>query len=129
MELELVLNGIQCQCCLIYLDDVIVFSDNFNDHMKRMETVLDIIKPQKCQLLRKEVTFMGNVVSEKGIQPNPDNIANVLAWPTPKTVRQVLGMGSYYIRFIKDFSILVRPLTDKEINLLGQMNATMFLND
>jgi hypothetical protein len=120
--MEMVLNGLQWQSCLIYLDDVIVFSDNFNDHMKRLETVLDRMskaglkfKPEKCQLLRKEVTFLGHVVSEKGVQPNPDNIAKILAWPTPKTVtevRQVLGMGSYYRRFIKDFSILVRPLTD-----------------
>ena len=120
--MELVLNGLQWQSCLIYLHDVIVFSDNFNDHMKRLETVLDRmskaglkLKPEKCQLSRKEVTFLGHVVSEKGVQPNRDNIAKLLAWPTPKTVtevRQDLGMGGYYRRFIKDFSILVRPLTD-----------------
>ena len=87
--MELVLNGLQWQSCLIYLDDVIVFSDNFNDHMKRLETVLDRmskaglkLKPEKCQLLRKEVTFLGHVVSEKGVQPNLDNIAKILAWPT-----------------------------------------------
>ena len=58
--MELVLNGLQWHFCLIYLDDVIVFSDNSNDHMKRLETVLDRIyktglmfKPEKCQLLRR----------------------------------------------------------------------------
>jgi hypothetical protein len=54
-------------------------------------------KPEKCQLLRKEVTFLGHVVSEKGVQPNPDNIAKILAWPTPKTVtevRQVLSIAN-----------------------------------
>ena len=101
--MELVLNGLQWQSCLIYLDDIIVFSENFNDHMKRLETVLDKmskaglrLKLEQCQLLRKEITFLGHVVSEKGVQPNPDNIASILAWPTPKTVtevRQFLGMG------------------------------------
>ena len=121
--MELVLNGLQWQSCLIYLDDVIVFSQNFNDHMKRLETVLDKmskaglrLKLEQCQLFRKEITFLGHVVSEKGVQPNPDNIASILAWPTPKTVtevRQFLGKGGgYYRRFIRDFSILDRPLTD-----------------
>jgi hypothetical protein len=83
--------------------------------MKRLETVLDRMskaglkfKPEKCQLLRKEVTFLGHVVSEKGVQPNPDNIAKILAWPTPKTVtevRQVLGMGSYYRNFSRLYSV------------------------
>lgn len=91
--MELVLNGLQWQFCLIYLDDVIIFSDNFHDQMQRLETVLDRIskaglklKPEKCQLLRKEVSFLRHLVSEKGIQPNPDNIAKILTWPTAKTV-------------------------------------------
>jgi hypothetical protein len=81
-------------------------------HCNPLSTI-SIRRSEKCQLLRKEVTFLGHVVSEKGVQPNPDNIAKILAWPTPKTVtevRQVLGMGSYYRRFIKDFSILVPRL-------------------
>ena len=100
--MELVLNGLQWQSCLIYLDDAVVFSDNYNDHMKRLETVLDKaglkLKLEQCQLLRKEITFLGHVYSEKGVQPNPDNIASILAWPTPKTVtevRQVIGMGGW----------------------------------
>ena len=62
-----------------------------------------------------EVTFLGHVVSQKGIKPNPDNIAKILSWPAPKNVsevRQILGMGSYYRRFIKDFSLMVKPLTE-----------------
>ena len=120
--MELVLSGLQWQICLIYLDDIIVFSENFEDHLKRLDLVLSRIskaglklKPEKCQLLKREVTFLGHLVSEKGIQPNPDNIAKILSWPTPKSVteiRQFLGMGSYYRRFIKDFSLLVKPLTE-----------------
>jgi hypothetical protein len=63
--------------------------------------------PEKCTILKPEVTFLGHVVSQKGIKPNPDNIAKILSWPAPKNVsevRQILGMGSYYRRFIKDFS-------------------------
>ena len=120
--MELILHGLQWQICLIYLDDIIVFSNNFNDHISRLDLVLQRIseaglklKPEKCQLFKPEVAFLGHVVSSHGIQPNPDNVAKILNWPTPKTVtevRQILGMGSYYRRFIKDFSRLVKPLTE-----------------
>ena len=114
--MELVLNGLQWQICLIY------FSENFDDHLQRLDLVLDRItqaglklKPEKCQFFRDEVAFLGHLVSERGIQPNPDNVAKILGWPTSKTVtevRQLLGMGSYYRRFIKDFSSIVKPLTE-----------------
>ena len=81
--------------------------------MQRLDLVLQRmaetglkLKPEKCQLLKPEVTFLGHLVSYKGIQPNPDNIAKLLAMPPPTTVtevRQLLGIGSYYRRFIKGF--------------------------
>lgn len=120
--MELVLKGLQWQICLIYLDDVIVYSKNFEDHINRLDMVLQRIlvaglklKPEKCQLLKSQVNFLGHVVSKKGIEPNPENVSKILNLPTPKSVRdirQVLGMGSYYRRHIKDFSILVKPLTE-----------------
>ena len=79
--MELVLNGLQWQICLIYLDDVIVFGSSFSEHMQRLETVLQRIldaglklKPEKCTLLKPEVTFLGNVVSQKGMQ------AKIIFW-------------------------------------------------
>jgi hypothetical protein len=62
------------------------------------------MKPEKCQLLKRELIFLGHLISCQGIQPNPDTAANILAWPTSTTVkevRQILGMGSYYRRFVK----------------------------
>ncbi|CAC5416352.1 Transposon Ty3-G Gag-Pol polyprotein,Transposon Ty3-I Gag-Pol polyprotein,Retrovirus-related Pol polyprotein from transposon 297,Retrovirus-related Pol polyprotein from transposon 17.6 [Mytilus coruscus] len=120
--MELLLHGLQWQICLIYLDIIIVFSYDFEEHMSRLDTVLNRIlesglklKPEKCELLKSEVTFLGHVISDKGIRPNPDNTVKILSWPVPKTVpevQQLLGMGSYYRRFIKDLSAMVKPLTD-----------------
>jgi hypothetical protein len=73
------------------------------------------LKPQKCQLLQEEVTFLGHVVSKDGVKPNPDNIAKIALWPEPKDVtgvRQILGMASYYRRFIRGYSEIAKPLTD-----------------
>ena len=119
--MEIVLRGLQWHTCLIYLDDVLVFGSNFDEHMNRVREVLSRIrdaglklKPEKCQLLQTTVSFLGFKLSAAGILPNSDNLSKVRDWPIPTTptqVRQILGLGSYYRRFIKGYSDLVRPLT------------------
>ena len=120
--MELVLQRLQWQICLIYLDDVIVYSKNFEEHVQRLDLVLERIveaglklKSEKCEMLRSKVVFLGHVISEKGIEPNPDNVANILSLSPPKTVkevRQIVGMGSYYRRCIQNYSSVVRPLIE-----------------
>ena len=126
--MEIALRGLQWHICLIYLDDVLVFGSNFEQHMQRVEQVLSRIKaaglklkPEKCQLLQTHVNFLGHTISAEGVLPNPDNLAKIKQWPVPTTpthVRQILGLGSYYRRFVKGYSDLVRPLT-----LLTHKNA------
>ena len=120
--IELALRGLQWITCLIYLDDVIIFGRNFKEHLSRLKEVLLRIrranlklKPSKCHLLQEEVEFLGHVVSEEEILPNPRNIEKLLNWPRPVNTTQVrgtIGLGSYYRRFVKDFSKLVHPLTE-----------------
>ena len=114
--MELALHGLQWVICLIYLDDV-----TFNEHMQRLRTVLNRLqdaglklKPIKCNLLQPEVTFLGHISSSDGVLPDPHNIEKLVNWPRPKTVtdvRGIVGLGSYYRRFIKDFTKLVHALT------------------
>ena len=120
--MELILQGLNWQTCIIYVGDIVVFGSSFQEHLQRVVEVLDRIhdsgmklKPEKCNLFQTQVTFLGHVVSSEGILPNPDNISKILHWPRPTTVtevRQLLGMGSYYRKFIKDFAKLVRPLVE-----------------
>ncbi len=120
--MELTLSGLQWLTCLIYLDDVIIFGSSFEEHLLRLKEVLGRfraanlkLKPTKCQLFQDKVTFLGHVVSKDGIQPDPSNTGKVLAWPTPTNVtevRQFLGFCSYYRRFVKNFSMIAKPLTD-----------------
>ena len=120
--MELALSGLQWHTCLIYLDDIVVFGSNFDEHLQRVQEVLERIrtaglklKPEKCQLVQKEVDFLGHLVSAEGLRPNPHNIAKVEQWPVPTNVtdvRRILGLGNYYRRFVKNYSQLVRPLTD-----------------
>ena len=94
--MELALQELQWVTCLIYIDDVIVFGKDFDQHMQRLEEVLDRIKKaglklkaSKSYLLQKEVIFLGHVVSGEGIKPSPTNVTKVVDWPTPKTAKQI----------------------------------------
>ena len=112
--IELVLNSLQWHICSIYLDDVLFFGSDFDKHMDRVDEVIRRLKeaglkpkPETCQLLQTRVNFLGHSISAVGVLPDPDNLAKIKQWPiptTPKQVKQILGLGSYY-------SDLVRPLT------------------
>ena len=118
--MELTLSGLQWSLCLIYLDDVIVFFHDFDEHIDRIEQVLTRIgaarlklNPSKCVFFAPKVSFLGHIVSQYGVSPDPDNTAKIPNWPTPRNVWEVhgiLGMGNYYHRFVKDFSQKVQPL-------------------
>ena len=120
--IELALQGLQWTSCLIYLDDVIIFGRCLEEHMSRLRAVLRRIRkanlklrPSRCHSLQKEVEILGHVVSEAGILPNPRNIQKLVDWPRPINVTQVrgiVGLGSYYRRFVKNFSKLVHPLIE-----------------
>ena len=120
--MELTLSGLQWSLCLIYLDDVIVFSEDFDEQVDRLDQVLTHIgsaslklKPSKCVFFATKVSFLGHNLSKEGILPDPENMAKILNWPVPKTVRDVrgiLGLGSYYCHFIRNFSERVQPLVN-----------------
>lgn len=120
--MEIALRGLQWRTCLIYLDDIVVFCNNFEEHLGRIAEILERIqsaglkfKPEKCQLFQPEVDILGHLVSAEGIKPNPHNVSKIQQWPLPTNateVRQILGMGNYYRRFVKKYSSLVRPLTE-----------------
>lgn len=105
---------------LIYLDDLIIFSSSFDEHLKRLQRVFDRLrehglklKPSKCQFVRKEVNYLGHLVSADGIRTDPEKISRVKDWPRPtdrKEVLQFLGFAGYYRRYVKSYSSLAAPL-------------------
>lgn len=108
------------QSLLIYLDDVIVFAPDFNSHLDRLDFVFSRLsqqglklKPDKCKLLRSSVQYLGHVVSDAGIAPDPDKVVAVQEWKVPKStteLRAFLGLAGYYRRFVKGFSQTAAPL-------------------
>lgn len=118
--MDTVLTGLKWHSCLVYLDDVVVFAATFEEHLKRLEAVLEALrsanltlKPEKCHFGYEELKFLGHVVSADGVQPDPDKTSAVAAFPTPrdkKAVRRFLGLCAYYRRFIANFSRIAEPL-------------------
>ena len=105
------LGDLNMNWCIVYLDDIIVFSDTKEEHIKRLEAVFQKLmaaglklKPTKCFFFRNEIEYLGHVVVEKAYPPIQKKIEAVTKWPTPKTVydvRSFLGFVGYYRRFIK----------------------------
>ena len=79
--MELALRGLQWSCCLIYLDDVIIFGHTFDEHLSRLRAVLERIKqagmklkPSKCHFFQPQVEFLGHIISGEGVLPNQANV-------------------------------------------------------
>ena len=119
--MEKVLRGLNWSTCLVYLDDIIVFSRTIIDkHLERLAEILSRLrdagmklKPAKCHLLKKSVHYLGHVVSKKGIETDPEKVKCIGDWPTPvssKELRQFIGMACYYRKFVKDFAKIAAPL-------------------
>ena len=116
--MDLVLAGLQWSHCLVYLDDVIVLGTTFQEHLSNLKLVFERIreaqlklKSSKCFFLKHKVQYLGYIVSDAGVQPDPAKIEKVATWATPcttKEVQQFLGFAGYYRRFIQDFAKIAR---------------------
>ena len=128
------LGDLNMRWCIVYLDDIIIFSDTKEEHLKRLEAVFQKLaaaglklKPSKCFLFREEIEYLGHVVSGKGISTNPKKVEAVTKWPTTETVydvRSFLGFVGYYRRFIKDFSKISKPIREVITGLENQSKRT-----
>ena len=120
--MDRVIQGLEYEIALAYLDDVIVFGPTLDVTMDRMVTVLERLrsanlklKAKKCILFSKKVNYLGHVITAEGVMTDPKKIEAVVNWHVPRTVRQVrafMGMINYYSRFIPNLQHIARPLHD-----------------
>jgi len=106
---------------VIFIDDILVYSKSYEEHEQHLRQTLQTLRSRqlyakldKCDFWLKEVTFLGHVVSSKGIFVDPQKVGAVLRWERPTTVTEIhsfLGLAGYYRRFIEGFSTIATPLT------------------
>ena len=119
--MDKVLDGYKYKFTTAYLDDVLIYSRTFEDHLDHITKVFQRLrearlkmKAEKCEFLKSEVQYIGHVVKPDGILPNPEQVSAIrnMAPPTnAKGVRRIIGMCSFYRRFIPHFAEIVKPLT------------------
>ena len=108
--------------CHAYLDDILIFSETFEEHMLHLNTIFERLyehglrlKLKKCSFLQHQVNYRGFVIDQDGIKPDQKKVEAIRALPVPtcvKEVRSFVGMCSYYRRFIPNFSQIAEPIID-----------------
>lgn len=107
--------------CFVYMDDIVIFSKSLQEHLQHLKLILDELRKynlkiqlDKSEFLRKEVPFLGHIITPEGIKPNSDKIKAIIKYPIPCTqteVKSYLGITNYYRKFIKDYAKIAKPLT------------------
>ena len=118
--METCMDDLYLNYCLLYLDDIVVFSRSYDEHLVRLEAIFQRlheaglkVNAKKCHFLKHRIKYLGHIVSEDGISTDPEKVEVVKSWPVPKDVKDLqrfLGFVGYYRRFIKNFSKIAHPL-------------------
>ena len=115
-----VFRGLNFKILQLYMDDIVTASHDAKSHFKNLSVILDrlianglTLKPSKCHFGAKEVSFLGHILSEKGISTDPKKIEVISSYPAPKCQKDIqifLGMSNYYRKFIKNYDMICKPL-------------------
>lgn len=120
--MNIVLVPLNRKGVLVFIDDILVYSAEMKQHIKLLRQVFQLldehrlkIKLSKCSFARPSLTYLGHEISGDGVRTDEKNVAAVQKWPTLVNVNEVrgfLGLAGYYRKFVKNFGIINRPLTD-----------------
>ena len=118
--MDAITAGLKWKCLLVYLDDIIIFSPTFDDHLRDVEEVLKRLEeanlklnPEKCFVCQDKLKYLGHIVSSEGIEADYDKIKAIVEMSSPENreeLRTVLGGSNYYRKFIPKYAELCSPL-------------------
>jgi len=106
-------------CCIVYLDDVLIYSNTLQQHRKEVSNILEAIrksgmkvKPSKCEFHQSEKEYLGFIIGQEGVKTDPVKTQAIWDWMTPKEIKEIqgfLGFCNFYRRFIEGFSRTAKP--------------------
>jgi len=118
--MTIAMSGLNYESCFVYLDDLIVFGKNLKNHNKNLVDVLERIRkvnlklnPTKCEFLKKEILYLGHVISAEGVAPDPEKIKAIKNYPQPtdaNATKRFVAFANYYRSFIPNFAHIAAPL-------------------
>ena len=118
--METCLEDLNLHWCIIYLDDIVIFSKDPTSHLERLEAVFQKLekaglklKPSKCKLFQWQLAYLEHNISAQGVAPDEGKIEAIKNWHTPTNVMEVqsfLGFMGYYCRFIPKLAQVAWPL-------------------
>ena len=107
--------------CVVYLDDILIYSDTLEEHIRQVRLVLKAlqehglyVKLEKCEFHVQSINFLGFVITPNGVHMDRDRITTITEWPAPRSVTEIqifLGFANFYRRFIEGYSRVVIPIT------------------
>ena len=130
--MDAVLAGLKWQCVLVFIDDILVYSTSFEQHLvdivkvfHRLRKANLTMKPSKCHFCRPKLQYLGHEISTNGIKPDPSKVQALNAFEFTekdktglpkktviKKLQSFLGLAQYYRRFIKNYASIAKPLTE-----------------
>ncbi|PRQ60730.1 putative nucleotidyltransferase, Ribonuclease H [Rosa chinensis] len=107
---------------LVFFDDILVYSKDLQSHVVHLREVFALLrsnllrlKMSKCRIATAQVDYLGHVISSLGVAVDPTKVQAIQAWPKPTTLkglRGFLGITGYYRRFIHNYGVIAKPLTE-----------------
>jgi hypothetical protein len=113
---------------VVFFDDILVYCSTYQEHLEHLQFVFQWLerdqwklkfqwklKLSKCKLSQRSIAYLGHVISEQGVSTDLAKVQAIVDWPVPTSVKQLrnfLGLAGYYRKFVRNFGIIARPLTD-----------------